>query len=243
MSTPMKFSLSLFLVLHAEALLLVDDDKAEVMELHVLGQQPMGAHHDVHTARLQAPEGLLLLFCGAEAGHHLHLHGEGFHAGKNGVVVLPRQQGGGGKDGALLAAHHALEGGAQGHFGLAHAHVAAQQAVHGPALFHVLLDLGGGVQLVVCLVVVKAGLKVPLPVAVRREGVARGLTAAGVELDQFLRHLLGGIFLPWRGCAATRHRPALPALPFPRRRGRCSGSAGPAGSPAHTARPSRNTAP
>ena len=191
---PDEVLLELFLVLHTEALLFVDDDKAEVMELHVLGQQPVGAHHDVHTARLQAPEGLLLLFCGAEAGHHLHLYGKSFHAGKNGVVVLPRQQGGGGKDGALLAAHHALEGGAQGHFGFAHAHVAAQQAVHGPALFHVLLDLGGGVQLVVGLVVVKAGLKVPLPVAVRREGVARGLTAAGVKLDQLLRHLLGGLF-------------------------------------------------
>ena len=28
----------------------------------------------------------------------------------------------------------------------------------------------------------------------KRQGVARGLTAAGVELDQFLRHLLGGFF-------------------------------------------------
>ena len=113
---------------------------------------------------------------------------------QRGVVVLPDRQSGGGRRGALLAAHHALEGGAQGHFGLAHAHVAAQQAVHGITLFHVLLDLGGGVQLVVGLVVVKAGLKVPLPVAVRREGIARGLTAASVELDQFLRHLLGGFF-------------------------------------------------
>ena len=191
---PDEVLLELFLVFDTEALLLVDDDKAEVMELHVLGQQPVGAHHDVHTARLQAPEGLLLLLCGAEAGHHLHLHREGFHAGKNGVVVLPCQQGGGSQNGALLAAHHALEGGAQGHFGLAHAHVAAQQAVHGPALFHVLLDLGGGVQLVVGLVVVKAGLKVPLPVAVRRESVARGLTAAGVQLNELLRHLLGGFF-------------------------------------------------
>ena len=49
-------------------------------------------------------------------------------------------------------------------------------------------------QLVVRFVVVKAGLKVPLPVAVRREGIARGLTAAGVKLDQLLRHLLGGFF-------------------------------------------------
>ena len=87
-----------------------------------------------------------------------------------------------------------LEGGAQRHFGLAHAHIAAEQTIHGVTLFHVLLDLGGGVQLVVRFVVVKAGLKVPLPVAVRREGIACGLTAAGVKLNQLLRHLLGGLF-------------------------------------------------
>lgn len=49
---PDEVLLELFLVLHTEALLLIDDDKAKVMELHVLGQQPVGAHHDVHTARL-----------------------------------------------------------------------------------------------------------------------------------------------------------------------------------------------
>ena len=49
-------------------------------------------------------------------------------------------------------------------------------------------------QLVVRFVVVKAGLKVPLPVAVRRESVTRGLTAAGVQLNELLGHLLGGLF-------------------------------------------------
>ena len=191
---PDEVLLELFLVLDAEALFLVDDHKAQVVELHVLGQQPVGAHHDIHAAGLQAPQGLLLLLGGAEAGHHLHLHGEGLHTGEDGVVVLPGQQGGGGQNGALLTAHHALEGGPQGYFGLAHAHVAAEQPVHGVTLFHVLFDLGGGVELVVRLVVVETGLKVPLPVAVGREGVAGGLPTAGIQLDELLRHLLGGLF-------------------------------------------------
>ena len=49
-----------FLVADAEALFLVDDDKAQVVEADVLGQQAVGAHHDVHAAGLQAPQGL---FC------------------------------------------------------------------------------------------------------------------------------------------------------------------------------------
>ncbi len=50
----------LLLVLDAEALLLIDDDKAQVVEADILGQQAVGAHHDVHAARLQAPQGLFL---------------------------------------------------------------------------------------------------------------------------------------------------------------------------------------
>ena len=49
---PDEVFLQLFLVLHAEALFLVDDDKAEVVELHIFGQQPVGAHHDIHAAGL-----------------------------------------------------------------------------------------------------------------------------------------------------------------------------------------------
>ena len=100
--------------------------------------------------------------------------------------MLPGQQGGGGQDGALFAPHHALEGGPQGHLGLADPHVPAEQPVHGPGVLHVVFDLGGGGQLVLGLVVLKTGLEVLLPLAVRGESEAPGLLAAGVELDQLL---------------------------------------------------------
>ena len=113
--------------------------------------------------------------------------------------MLPGQQGGGGQDGALFAPHHALEGGPQGHLGLADPHVPAEQPVHGPGVLHVVFDLGGGGQLVLGLVVLKTGLEVLLPLAVRGESEAPGLLAAGVELDQLLGHLLGGFFDPGAG--------------------------------------------
>ena len=164
------------------------------MEPDVLGEQAVGADDDVHAAGLQAPQGLFLLLGGAEAGEQPDFHRERLHAGDDAVVVLPRQQGGGGQNGALLAAHDALEGRTEGDLRFADAHVAAEQAVHRPALFHVLFDLGGGGELVVRLVVLEARLEIALPLTVGGEGVACGLTAAGVELDELLGHLFGGLF-------------------------------------------------
>ena len=46
--------LDALLVLHAEALLLVDDEQPEVLELHVVRQQPVRADHDVDRAVLHA---------------------------------------------------------------------------------------------------------------------------------------------------------------------------------------------
>ena len=40
----------LLFMLDAEALLLVDDDKAQIVELHIVGQQPVRAHNDIHRA-------------------------------------------------------------------------------------------------------------------------------------------------------------------------------------------------
>ena len=45
--------LDLLLVLHPETLLLVDDEQAHVLELHVVGQQAVRADHDVDLARPQ----------------------------------------------------------------------------------------------------------------------------------------------------------------------------------------------
>ena len=49
-STLARIALMRSLWLHAEALLLVDDEQAEVLELHVLGEQAVGADHHVDVA-------------------------------------------------------------------------------------------------------------------------------------------------------------------------------------------------
>ena len=59
------------LVLDAEALLLVDDDQAEVLELHVALTQAMRADDDVDAALGQPLDDALLLAAGAEAAEAL----------------------------------------------------------------------------------------------------------------------------------------------------------------------------
>ena len=47
-STLWNISLKRLLMCHAEPLLLVDDGKAQILELHILLDHPVGADDDVH---------------------------------------------------------------------------------------------------------------------------------------------------------------------------------------------------
>ena len=127
-----------------EALLFVDDQQAQVLELDVLLEQPVGADEHVHRAILYPRHRLFHLGGSAEAADHLDLHRILGKAALGGEVVLPGQHGGRHQNGRLLAVQHALHHRPQGHLRLAVAHVAAQQPVHGPGLFHILLDLRDG---------------------------------------------------------------------------------------------------
>ena len=183
----------------AEPLFLVDDDKAEVAELDVVREQAVGADNDIDGAVTQTAQRLLLFARAAVAREQADADREGLHAGHRGVEVLPGQDRRRGQDRTLLAAHHAFEGRAQRNFSLADADVAADKPIHRPGLFHILLDLGRGGQLVGGFVVGKALLKIALPGIVGREGVAVGLLAAGIELNELLGHRLGRSAHPLAG--------------------------------------------
>ena len=108
--------------------------------------------------------------------------------------MLKCEQGSGNENSDLLAAKHRLVGGTERDLGLTVAHVAAEQAIHGNGLHHVLFDLVGGCQLTFGLVVFKGILKRFLIAVVRGEGMTWAAHALGVELDQLLCHILGGGF-------------------------------------------------
>ena len=105
--------------------------------------------------------------------------GEIREAFAEGPAVLVAEHRRGHQDGHLLAALDGLEGRAHGQFGLAVAHVAAEQAVHRPRPLHVALDLAQGRDLVGRLLIGKALLEFLLPVRVRLVSDAAGQPDAG----------------------------------------------------------------
>ena len=159
----------------------------------------MCADEDIHLAAFHPAEGLLHLGGGAEAGHHVNVDGVLLEPSQGGEVVLPGQHGGGHQNGGLLVVQHALHHGPEGHLGLAVAHIAAQQPVHGGGPLHIPLDLLDAPQLVVRLGIFKLLLELPLPGGVGGEGVARLALALGVELNQPLGQVLHRLFGPGLG--------------------------------------------
>ena len=132
------------LVGHAEALLLVDDQQPQILELHIFLQEFMGADQQVQTAGAGGLQNAFLFLGGGEPGEHLDLHWEIFEPAAGGGIVLLGQNGGGHQDRRLLAVQNTFHNGPERHLRLAIAHIAAKEAVHGPGLFHVLFDVGNG---------------------------------------------------------------------------------------------------
>ena len=103
----------------AEPLLLVDDEKAEVPELHVLRQQPVRADDDLHLAGRCVLDDLLLLGLRPEAADHLDADREAGESIAQRLLMLKREDRRRREKRHLFAVHHRLEGGAHGDFGLA----------------------------------------------------------------------------------------------------------------------------
>ena len=184
--------LELFLVADAEALLLVDDDEAEIFEFNVLLQQAVRADDKVGAAVAHCGEGLADLRGRAVAVEQMDVHGEAEKALHRGLVVLLGQNRRRHQKRRLFAVEDALHDRAQRDFGLAVTDVAAEQAVHRLLLFHVRLDLLNAAELVICLLIAEFFLKFYLPRRIRCKGVALEALALGVELNELLGELFGG---------------------------------------------------
>ena len=190
--------LQALLLAHAEALLLVDDDEADVLELDVLLQQPVRADDDVDLALGEFLQ-LGLDFLGAlEARQHLDLDRPVGEAVAEVAEVLFGQQRGRHQQCDLLARRGRHEGGAHRDFGLAEADVAADHAVHrlrrrqiGDHGFDAGELVGRFLERELC-----RELLVHRAVEIHRQPRARA--ALGLDLQQFGGHVadfLGGLFL------------------------------------------------
>ncbi len=183
----------------AEALLLIDDDEAEILESHVPGNEAVGADDEVHRAVLQSAQGFTDFGGGAEAVEQVDLDRVVGHPFAEGSPMLLRQHGRGHEDGDLLAAGDRLERGADGDLGFSKSDVAADQPVHRAGGFEVVLGFLDRAALVGGFREMEGSLEFPHPARIRRVGeallgLALGLHAEqlrGVVEDGFLRRLAG----------------------------------------------------
>ncbi len=214
--------LEAFLLLHAEAVLLVEDDQAQVGELHVLLDQLVRADDDVQLAFGQVLQRLRRLLGGPEARQLGDLHRPIGEAVGEILEVLLGEQRSGHQHRHLLAVHHRDEGGAQCDLGLAEADVAADEPVHRLAGLQVEqhgLDGGG---LVGGFLEAEAFGERLVVVIGELELVALARGALGVEVQAARRRCRAPA--AWRGAwpCPTRRCPACAKGPLPARR-RCSG--------------------
>ncbi len=206
--------LELLLVLDAKALLLVNHHKAEVIRINVGGEQPVRANEHVHRAVREPLERATLLRRRHKARQHRHLEVKRRKPREERLEVLLRQNRRGAQDHDLFGILTALERRAQGHLGLAKAHVAAEQAIHGASRLHVGLDVHDRVGLIERELVGEARLHLLLHRRVRGKRVARHRGAARIEVDQVKGKLLGTLAglargpRPVRGVEAREARAA-----------------------------------
>ena len=122
---------------HPEALLLIDDDQSQVLELDILLDEPMGSNDDIDLAGGQVGQHLILIAMGAEARKHVDDDGEWREPFLEAFIVLLRQNRGRNEHSNLFSVHHGLECRAKSHFSFAVAHIAANQPIHGARLLHI----------------------------------------------------------------------------------------------------------
>ena len=126
----------------AEAMLLVDDDQPEEGDLHRIRHQGVGPHDNGRLAGSQVGQDPAALSDRSGAGQQMDpggalgavehpVAGQGAEQRLQGGVVLGGEHLGGGQQGRLSSTADHLEHGPQGHEGLAAAHVALKEPLHG----------------------------------------------------------------------------------------------------------------
>ena len=130
----------------------------------------MRADRNVDFAGLQLRQRFLDLLGCAEAAEHLDLERKGCETAAEGIEVLEGQHSRRSKHGHLSAVLQRLERRAHGDFGLAVAHIAAEQTVHRRRSFHVALHVDDRVHLVFGLAEFECVFELALPLRIGAKG-------------------------------------------------------------------------
>ena len=182
--------LDALLMLHAEALLLIDDQKAQIFPLHVFRKQPVRADDDVDLSLCHILYDLILFLARDKAVDHFDIDRIVTKTIDKGLVVLHREDSGRTKEGDLLVVHDCFERSAHRHLGLSESDIAAQQPVHRARAFHIMLDLFYGMLLILGQLVFELIFKLTLHRRIWRERKADVFAAQRIQFHQPAGQLL-----------------------------------------------------
>ena len=182
--------LQLLLVPYAESLLLVDDQKPEVFELHIVRKQSVRTYDEVDLAALHRFGRLLLRLCASESRQLLYLEREVCKTLFQIVIVLVDEKCRRCEQSRLLSFRNALEYGSRCDFCFAVSDISAQETVHRKRLLHVFLDLLDSAELIVGLGVREVLLELRLPHGVLSESITACRLPFCIQPDEILRDSL-----------------------------------------------------
>ena len=153
----------LLLMSHAKTLLLINDQKPQILKLHILRQYPVRSDQDIHQSFFRVCEcpGLLLL-C-TEAAEQIHPYREILHPLDKIIVMLLCQDRGRYEKNYLFSVLYGLKCCPDGNFCLSVTHISTDQPVHDLGAFHILFGCLNSSQLIIRLIIRKRFFKFSLP--------------------------------------------------------------------------------
>ena len=125
---------------YSELLLLVYDEKSEVLEFKSLSYELMSTYDYVERACLEPVLYICDFLCSPQTAYIIYVAWEVLQTAQECLVMLQGEDGRRNKDSNLLAVRNRLECSADGDFSLAEAHIAAYKPVHRAVVLHVALD-------------------------------------------------------------------------------------------------------
>ena len=177
---------------HAESLFLVNDEQAQILKLHIARKQAMGSDDDIHPARFEFRQGLLLLHRSTKTAQHFDSNRKRRESPAKCVVMLEREHRRRRKHCHLPRVRYNFERRAHRNFRLTVTDVAAKQPLHRLARFEIALDVLDSLRLVWCFLEFERVFERLLPRRVHGICVARRRFSIGVERQKFFRHFTDG---------------------------------------------------
>src|SRR5699024_5348776 len=130
-----------FLMFHTEALLLIDNNEAEVFKFHFAGQDSVGTDQHIYRAVSRPIAHLFRLLIGLEARKRRDIYWDTRIASRESFQVLLNEERGGNQSRDLFAVLNGLKRRAHRDLGFSVAHASANEAVQRKRLLHIGLSL------------------------------------------------------------------------------------------------------